>query len=222
MISATLYKLGVTGSMGCGKTYVCNQLEAAAREQSVPLTLFDFDNFRKEILGSTENLAYLRFQAELIDKYGERIIASTGGINRRALAEITYPDPHKLSVADGIVDRAIEEEIERRQEGLNGILLVESPLLAEKDQFDLVDYNVLIVQCPYEVQIQRLRGSDLPLEQVKKRIALQYSNERKETESRKSQRQASRGDLYTFDSISGNIEELFAEILEKSRGLRNG
>lgn len=222
--NGTWYNLGVTGSMGCGKTYVCNQLELLARKQLVLLTVFDFDIFRGRVLGQTDNPEYLRVQETLIKEFGAGIRAKEGGINRRTLAEITYSDSNKLSIADKIVDRTIENEIRQRKDGLGGILLIESALLVEKDQYDLVDYNLLVVQCPYDVQIQRLACGDIPLEQIRKRLELQYSNKKKEAEARKAQQCAGRGDLYIFDNSpkGNNLGRLFDQILEKSRGKRSG
>ena len=215
--------------MGCGKTYVCNRLEALAMEHSFPFTIFDFDSFRREILSSTQNPEHLHVQKKLIEEFGEGIKDLDGRIDRKALSEQTYSHPYKLSFADGIIDRAITKELKRRIEGVPGIILIESALLAEKNQFSLVDYNVLVVRCPYEIQIKRVKYGDLPLEQIKKRIILQYSNDRKEAEAKKAQQTAGQGDLYVFNSIhdggtNGNKDtyRLFAQIVNKSRGRRNG
>lgn len=41
------YRLGVTGSMGCGKTYACNKLVEIGKEEEINFTHFDFDDIRR-------------------------------------------------------------------------------------------------------------------------------------------------------------------------------
>jgi dephospho-CoA kinase len=41
------YILGVTGSMGCGKSYACNKLVEIGRSQGIEITHIDFDTIRR-------------------------------------------------------------------------------------------------------------------------------------------------------------------------------
>jgi dephospho-CoA kinase len=172
--------VGVTGSMGCGKSYICNLLKKEADMTDINLQYLASDNIRRQILGNDKKYQKIREEIESIAL--DNVISEEGSIDRLKLSHITYSDKTKLYAIDKLVDTEIEKVVRKKIENYSGITLFESALLVEKNQLQLVDYNVILVDCNNDTQISRLIGGDLPIEQIKKRISLQKSNEEKELE----------------------------------------
>jgi len=227
------YLLGVTGSMGCGKTYVCEKLVEEAEHQGLPLSYVNLDTVRREILGTDPDYHDLR--TNLAERFGYDILDTdsftvdssivdsstrenpTNSIDRRKLSDIIYYDSNAMDDFKKMVNPAIKDNLEKRISGREGVVLVEWALLVEDDLVDIVDYNVLLVTCSYDEQINRLKGGDLPIKQIYKRIAAQLSGEEKKVRIKEIQAENGVGDLYLFDTTHnpGNNEykALLIEIL---------
>ncbi|MBI4919058.1 dephospho-CoA kinase [archaeon] len=201
------YLLGVTGSMGCGKSYVCERLEEEAQSRGIELCVISFDEERKRVVQTPE------IKEQLVNYFGE-IILQGSVVDRKKLAEQMFSDTEKRVFAEHIIDSATIYEVKRELNLLSGIVLVEWARFAEKARLDLTNYNMLLIHCPYKLQLERLQGDDLPLEQIKKRISVQYSNEEKRRRILQTQLEQRRGDYYELETSGRiNISRLLEEIL---------
>lgn len=210
----TRYLLGVTGSMACGKTYVCNRLKEIAAHYKIPLHYTNIDEIRRDILSLNPN--YLAVRQELSDRLTNSDLKNPDtSIDRKALGDIIFYDSDAMQAFQEIVYPAISQYLDNYLEDKKGLVLLEWALLVEDNLFPLVDYNVLLVHCSYQTQLDRLKDSDLPKDQIVKRINAQLSNQEKEDQIRAAQQQAKSGDLYLFDTTDNpgdrGVRELLGE-----------
>jgi len=92
--------IGLTGGSGCGKSVVA---KAAA---DLGFTHIDADKLGHEII-LKPNKAYY----DIIEQFGESIIADNGEIDRKKLGAIVFSDPKKLEILNNITHPAITEKV---------------------------------------------------------------------------------------------------------------
>ena len=209
------YALSVTGSIGCGKSYVCARLRRLAAGQGLAINLIEVDRLRATLLESRTKEQAKQVQSVLIECFGSEICLANGTLNRRRLADIIYSDLDALEVHDRVLDPVIFSQIADQISSLSGITLVEWALVAEKNAMSLTQGNVLFVECSRETQLLRLSCGDLPSTQIEKRIALQLTNQQKRAKIEMYQSKHG-GNLYCFNnegrvSVS-NLQELLDRI----------
>jgi dephospho-CoA kinase len=127
-------RLGLTGSLGAGKSTVGRMLE---RRGAVRI---DADALAREAVApGTEGLARIR------RRFGEGVIAPDGSLDRAALRAIVFADPEALagleSIVHPVVDRLRAERLRAAEASGAQVSVIEIPLLFEKElerEFDLV------------------------------------------------------------------------------------
>jgi dephospho-CoA kinase len=202
------YLLGVTGLMGCGKSYTCKKLVSEAKEVGIKLHYIDVDVVgKKEVLGN--NPLYLNYRKTLNKKLGGGLMMNDGSINREELGKRIFYNPQAMHAFKEIIYPATKEYIEQYLSDKQGIVLVEWALMVEDNVLPFVDYNVLIVKCDYETRMKRAKKRDQrTVGQIKKRTNLQLSYEQKEKQIKKIQEEMNKGLLYSFDTTNnpGDVE----------------
>jgi dephospho-CoA kinase len=139
------YLLGVTGNIACGKTTVMQRLRELGAET------LDADAIYHRLIEPGKSL-----WQSLRDAFGEGIIASDGTINRRALGQIVFSDPAKLTELDRLTHPAVR--IATRQQidaSTRAVVAVDAVKLIESGSAKVYD-QVWLVVCDPEVQIERL------------------------------------------------------------------
>ena len=92
--------------------------------------------------------------------FGSTIINEDGSLNRKKLGEIVFSNPHKKKQLESILHPLVYDELQRQLESLDApyaILCI--PLLLETKMQHLVD-RVLVIDCPVEVQFDRVKRRD--------------------------------------------------------------
>ncbi|MBQ3494950.1 MAG: dephospho-CoA kinase [Clostridia bacterium] len=145
--------VGITGSMGCGKTYASKKLNDIANSQGIDVCVINVDEVRRNILKNNADLADLYKKA--------------------------YNSKKNMNTYKATMMPVVVEELRRliflyKQK----LIFLEWALLIEDGLDILCDY-VLLVSCKKSVQFKRLAGGDLPKQQIRKRIKNQFSNARK-------------------------------------------
>lgn len=183
--------IGLTGGIGSGKT-------AAAEEFArLGATVVDADEIAHEIT-SAGGAAIPGVR----DLFGDVYIDTHGAMDRRKMRERVFADPGARQRLETLLHPMIREESRRRIATAKGPYVVHVvPLLVESpDYFRRVD-RVLVVDCPEDVQLARVRErSGLAEEEVRRIIASQAT---------RAMRQAAADDL--IDN-GGNLEALFAQV----------
>ena len=207
------YVLGVTGSMGCGKSYACKKLIDIAKSKSISARYYCVDEIRRDILGTNPDYLYVRNQ--LRENFVEDIQNSNGSIDSLRISDIIYYDSQKMGVYKSIVNPWIEDYLKKEIRDASGIVLVEWAMLAEDGLFAMVDYNALVVSCDSETQLDHHKGGDLPMDQIKKRICNQLGNTEKIDYIKKMQQEQGSGDFFLFDTSYNPMSEDYLALFDK-------
>lgn len=163
--------IGLTGGIGAGKSTVAQLFE----ERGVPIV--DADVIARDVVKPGEPAL-----AELVEHFGDRILAADGELNRGKLAEVAFADAESHEALNAIMHPAISAETAKRIDALRGdhpVIVHDVPLLVEAGLAGNYDLTVL-VDTPAQIRLQRLtelRGMDP--DDAKKRIAAQATDEQR-------------------------------------------
>lgn len=159
-------RVGLTGGIASGKSAVADLLAGHGA------VIVDADLLAREVVepGTPGHAA-------VVARFGDRVLAPDGGLDRAALGEIVFADNRARSDLEAIIHPAVR----RRAAELEALAPAGSvvvhviPLLVETGQAGLFD-TVVVVDCEPEVQISRLMArSGLGREQALARLGAQAS-----------------------------------------------
>ncbi len=164
-----MLRIGLTGGIGSGKSTVSALL---AQRGAV---VVDADRIAREVLEpGTPGLA------QVVDAFGEAVLATDGSLDRQALAAIVFADPDARAELDGIVHPLVRartaELVAAVPEG--SVVVNDVPLLVETGQQGSYDL-VLVVAADSETRVSRLVHRGLTAEDARARIAAQASDEQR-------------------------------------------
>ena len=162
-----MLKVGLTGGLACGKTFVG---EALARWGCL---LIQADLLGHEVLAPGGE-AY----QPVVQEFGTAILSADGAIDRRALAAEVFGAPDRLARLNSLV----HPPVVRREEQLlaefaarepHGIAVLEAAILIETGSHKRLDRIILVV-CEEERQVERaLRREGASLADVRARLSRQ-------------------------------------------------
>jgi dephospho-CoA kinase len=177
-VSNRPYVIGITGTIGSGKSAVGGVLEAAG----VPI--IDSDKVVHELFEESEAL-----RTAIQNRFGDSVISNSNGIekvDRAALGQIVFNDADARKSLEAIVHPATIAECRRRIEAFgekNDIVAVLVPLLFEaglEKQYD----EIWAIYADPETLKQRLQARDnLSLQDVERRLAAQLPQDEKRSRS---------------------------------------
>ena len=165
-----MIKLGITGGIGSGKSFVSRCLKEGLSGQ-----VYDTDREAKRLMLEHEGI-----RADLIALLGEEVYTAAG-LNKPLLAAYIFSSPENAQKVNAIVHPRVKEDFRNwafRQEQAGGQLVgVESAILFESG-FDREVDKTLTVSAPLELRITRVMERDrVGREQVLERITAQISDE---------------------------------------------
>lgn len=144
-----MLKVGLTGGIASGKTAV------ATAFAGLGATIIDTDAIAREVVSpGTATLEAIR------EAFGASMITKSGRLDRKRMRRLVFSDVAARRQLEQIVHPAIRArtlELLDRTEA--AYVLVAVPLLVETGFGELVD-RVLVVDCPEEMQIERLMHRD--------------------------------------------------------------
>jgi dephospho-CoA kinase len=162
-----MLKVGLTGGLGCGKSFVGEALA------SYGCLLIRADELGHEVLRAGGE-AY----DEVLREFGAGILGPDGEIDRQALAANVFGQPERLARLNAIVHpRVIRREAELMAEFARrepeGIAIVEAAILIETGSFKRYDC-LIVVSCTEAQQWERaLRRPGASEEDVRARLGRQ-------------------------------------------------
>ncbi|MHB1293656.1 MAG: dephospho-CoA kinase [Anaerolineae bacterium] len=160
---ADVYVIGLTGNIATGKSTVASMLG------SLGACVIDADRLSHDtMLPGTDT------HRRVVERFGERVLADHGGIDRRVLGAIVFADPAALRDLEGIVHPAVVAETLRRLEACcQPVCVVEAIKLLEAEMHHYCD-AVWVVTSPHAQQVQRLvETRDLSVAEAEQRIDAQ-------------------------------------------------
>lgn len=167
-----MLKVGITGSIGSGKSTVCRAFEA----QGVPV--YYADDRAKWLMQNDQTL-----KTELIKHFGADTFDQKGTLNRAYLAQRVFQDTEALQMLNSLVHPAVFEDgirwmAEQEAQGAT-YALKEAALLFESGSHKTLD-KVIVVTAPLDARIQRVKARDNVTEaQVRARMDKQWTQAQK-------------------------------------------
>lgn len=168
-----MLKVGLTGSIAVGKSFVSNVF----RESGVDV--LDADLTAREVVApGTPGLDAIR------EEFGDSVITANGGLDRAKLGELVFTDEEKRAKLNAIVHPLVIAEQdewlkEKEREMPGGIAMIDAALMIESGGSDRFD-KIIVVWCREEIQLKRLmERNGLSEEDAKRRITTQMSQEEK-------------------------------------------
>ena len=162
--------VGLTGGIGSGKS-------AAADEFArLGATVVDTDAISHELTGPGGAAI-----AELNRQFGSAFIDASGAMNRKRMRDLVFSDPEEKQRLEALLHPMIRAESARRIAAAKGPYAVHVvPLLIESPDHRARVGRVLVVDCPEELQVSRVRQrSGLPEAEVRRLIAAQIQRDQR-------------------------------------------
>jgi dephospho-CoA kinase len=129
-------KIGITGGIGSGKSYVCKRLQA-----KYDIEVYDCDAAAKRLIRTSPDLQ-------------QQIIQLAGSLDKAAMSRFLLASEANQQAMNAIVHPAVFRDFQE-----SGIQWMESAILFESGADQLVDKSV-VVTAPQEVRIQRVMQRD--------------------------------------------------------------
>lgn len=164
-----MVRIGLTGGIGCGKSYVARLLE----KRGIPV--YDSDSEAKRLSDSSVDI-----RNRLIALTGMGNLYADGMLDRKMLASYLFASKENARAVENIIHPVVKADfINWAANQTASISAIESAILFESGFTDVVDY-IVVVDAPMELRIDRCVNRDSTTkERVLERIAAQMSQEEK-------------------------------------------
>lgn len=216
------YLIGVTGGIGCGKSYVTRKLvEKAKQMDDEYFHSIDMDELGRYILTISTEPLHIGIRKKVAESLGKELLVK-GKINTKLLLKYLFDEkdsPAARVIFEQIMQEPMTHLFRRELKDLRGIILINSALFVESNICGLVNNNILFVECKEDKRIQRLtRSRGYSVKQARDRISAQISSEEKIARIQKEIEDHSCGELIIYDNNIGpemSIIDLYTKIVEK-------
>lgn len=153
-------KIGITGGIGSGKSYICQRLKTRGIE------VYDCDSAAKRLIRTSDSI-----RRQLTQLIGEDTYIGDS-LNKVAVARFLLASENNAQAIDHIVHPAVFQDFMD-----SGMQWMESAILYESGINKLVD-RVIVVTAPLEIRIQRVMQRDgITRENVEQWMQRQWSQE---------------------------------------------
>lgn len=159
-------RLGITGGIGSGKSYVAQMLQAC---WDVPV--YDCDSEAKRLTAESDDI-----RTALTQLVGDHLWQQ-GQMQKPVLATYLFASPEHAAQVNAIIHPAVRRDFLRWADAhsRSPVVAIESAILCESGFHTLVD-SILLVDAPLEVRLQRAMLRDgASRQQVMARMARQDS-----------------------------------------------
>jgi dephospho-CoA kinase len=168
-----MLKVGLTGSIAVGKSYVCEIL------RELGAFVLDADQTAREVVQpNTEGWR------EIVRNFGREVLQSDNTLDRAKLGAIVFADEARRQLLNSIVHPLVIEAqndwlTKCERENPKGIAVIDAALMIESGGYRRFD-KLIVVWCEAETQIRRLMArNNLSREEALKRINAQMPQEEK-------------------------------------------
>lgn len=160
-------KIALTGGIACGKSKVSQLFKKLGAE------VISLDELSRQVV--TPDSKGLN---QLIECFGDGILNADKTLNRKALRDILLKDKANQQLIEDILHPKILEKMQMEIEKTkNNVIIVEIPLLVEKNLDYLFD-RAIIVNCNEKNQLKRLiKRENISEKSAKQQISAQISAE---------------------------------------------
>ena len=161
-----MYKVGITGGIGSGKSTVCEMLASRG------VAVYTADERAKALMATDAAL-----RSSIIEAFGSDAYTAEG-LNRGFLAANVFASPEALARLNGLVHPAVMADFEAWAEQQEGdYVVLESAILFEAALDNRVDVSVAVM-APEALRLERAMARDgASEEQIRARMRNQLSDE---------------------------------------------
>lgn len=168
-----MLRVGLTGSIGVGKTFVTGLLA------ELGCHTLDADELAREVV-APGSVAL----EKVVSAFSRNVLRDDGTLDRSKLGNIVFADSAKRQLLNSILHPYIIAEQDRRlreweAEDPNGIGVVDAALMIESGGYRRFD-KLIVVHCRPEVQLERLmQRNALTRQQAEQRVSAQMGQDEK-------------------------------------------
>lgn len=198
-----MLKVGLTGSIAVGKSYVCEVL------RELGAVVLDADQTSRDVVApGTPGLS------EIVSEFGPDVLLPDGSLDRAKLGSIVFGDEMKRLKLNAIVHPLVMAAQdawlrEREVEDPNGVAVIDAALMIESGGYKRFD-KLVVVWCEDGAQKDRLiKRNGLSEEEALKRIGSQMPQEEK-----KSYADFLIDTTAGFEDTRSQVEKVFAQLKE--------
>lgn len=170
-----MVKIGITGGIGSGKSYVSRLL---TEHYGIPV--YNTDSEAKRLMLSDEGI-----RRRLTALLGKEVYKSDGTLNKPLLANYLFADSCHAGQINAIVHPQVKADFLKWADLQTGceIVALESAILFESGFDNIVD-KVVMVYAPVELRIRRVMLRDsITEEKIRQRIVAQMDDKAKQDRS---------------------------------------
>ena len=168
-----MLKVGLTGSIAVGKSYICDVL------RELGAFVLDADRTAREVV--EPGTIGLR---RIVEHFGAEILQTNGELDRARLGAIVFADEGKRQLLNSVVHPLVIEAqndwlTERERENPHKIAVIDAALMIESESYQRFN-KLIVVWCQPAIQLQRLISRNNLLEaEALRRISAQMPQEEK-------------------------------------------
>ena len=141
-------KIGITGNIGSGKTYVCNAF------QNIGIPVFYSDEETKSLYLLPE------IKRIITNRFGDDAYLDNGLLNKSQLSKILFNNKAELIFVEGLLYPELNKRFQTWCEEQDSLyVLFESALIFEKEIGILFD-KIILISAPEEIRKQRVIQRD--------------------------------------------------------------
>lgn len=161
-------KVGITGNIGSGKSYVCKMFE----KLGIPVFYSDDETKKLYLISSVKEL--------IVNRFGKEVYFEDGTLNRKLLSYHLFKNEEAMKFIESVLYPALNQHFDEWcGQQTSPYVLYESAILFEKNYGKYFD-KIIFVSAPEDTRLQRvMKRDDCTEENVRSRMRLQMSEENK-------------------------------------------
>ncbi|MBO7073887.1 MAG: dephospho-CoA kinase [Bacteroidales bacterium] len=161
-------KVGITGNIGSGKSYVCKIFE----NLGIPVFYSDNETKKLYLIPSVKEL--------IVNRFGQEVYFDDGTLNRKLLSYHLFKNEEAMRFIESVLYPALNQHFDQWcEQQKSPYVLYESAILFEKNYDKFFD-KIIFVSAPEDIRLQRVMlRDDCTEENVRSRMRLQLSENHK-------------------------------------------
>jgi dephospho-CoA kinase len=195
-------RIGITGGIGSGKTFVCRQIE------KLGYPVFYADEEAKSIMVNDEVLV-----SQIKQLIGNDAYTADGLLNKEIIAKVIFSDDEKRNQMNDFVHPAVYRAFDEwAKQQTSKLAFIESALMIDTGNYQELDAVILVV-ADITTRIERIMQRENSTEaEVLRKINSQTSDEFKRRFS----------DYVIMNTIDNDVNEQLTLIINKLKSSKNG
>lgn len=161
-----MLKIGITGNIGSGKSFICNIFE----KKGIPV--FYSDDETKKLYNDSV------IKRKITNRFGDELYSNDGTLNKKLLGSLIFGNDDNLKFIEDLLYPALFQRFNEWCENqTTPFVLFESAILFEKNLTNRFD-KIIFISAPEDIRIQRVISRDkCTVDAVRSRMKLQWSDE---------------------------------------------